>query len=352
MNRLPEEVVQVEYNANGWRDVLHPDWVAEDKQRVVVLGDSFIEGYSVRLNDTLTSRLQALLSDEVSQVEVTNLGVGGYGTLQEYLVFDAVGRALQPDVVVLAMFLDNDLRNNTRSLEALITRDSLKYDARPFLQQGDDGEWSISVVDIAAAWRRYLLSLETRRSLWGRMKRESALLQLIDNAVHGPGASRRKIDALDRYLALYGAQFCNAPPEYEEAWGVTRRILRRLRDEVDAAGARLVVMIVPAVHSVDRDAMARVQDNAPDPDRLCLEQSPAGHRLMRELDAIEVPLLDLLPAFRAAAWDRGVELFRRSDDHWNPAGHALAAAELAKFIRERGLLVPDLEREVAPTLTP
>ncbi|HUS83558.1 MAG TPA: SGNH/GDSL hydrolase family protein, partial [Anaerolineales bacterium] len=111
VNRLPEEPVRVSYNASGWRDLPRVEDKAEGVVRVLVLGDSFMEAYSVRFEDSLPAILERLTNTAERQVEVINFGVGGYGTLQEYLVFDAIGRAYQPDVVVLAMYLRNDLRN-------------------------------------------------------------------------------------------------------------------------------------------------------------------------------------------------------------------------------------------------
>ena len=86
-------VVPVSFNAGGWRDLPRVEDKAEGVVRVLVLGDFFMEAYSVRFEDSLPARLERLTNRAERQVEVINLGVGGYGTLQEYLVFDAIGRA-------------------------------------------------------------------------------------------------------------------------------------------------------------------------------------------------------------------------------------------------------------------
>ena len=103
--------------------------------------------------------------------------------------------------------------------------------------------------------------------------------------------------------------YCNQPPEYDRAWGVTARILTRLDSEVRAAGARLLVMSVPATPDVDADVMARFKREAPQADRLCLEDPPAYRRLGKLLKELDIDYLDLLPAFREARRQTGVELF-------------------------------------------
>jgi hypothetical protein len=47
-----------------------------------------------------------------------------------------------------------------------------------------------------------------------------------------------------------------------------------------------------------------------------------------------IPLLDLTPVFQEN-FEAGHNLYFPDDSHWNAAGHELAAAELAKFMRER-----------------
>ena len=51
------------------------------------------------------------------RVEVLNFGCDGYGTAQEFILLrDRVWR-YAPDVVVLAVFTGNDIRNNSLVLE-------------------------------------------------------------------------------------------------------------------------------------------------------------------------------------------------------------------------------------------
>src|SRR5262249_34118512 len=178
--RLPEESVLVSYNRDGWRDVPHTNDKPKDVLRVLVLGDSFMEAYSVRFEDSLPARLEHLTKTARRHVEVVNMGVGGYGTLQEYLVFDLLGRAYRPDVVVLAMFLGNDLAENSRVL--MMGDDDLKTNARPFLDPQGPG-WSVTQVDFEGAQRRYEEYWRSQEEPLRRLVRNSAVLQLGQRAL-------------------------------------------------------------------------------------------------------------------------------------------------------------------------
>jgi hypothetical protein len=358
INRLAEESVPVSYNVGGWRDLPRVEDKAEGVVRVLVLGDSFMEAYSVRFEDSLPARLEHLTNTAERQVEVINFGVGGYGTLQEYLVFDAVGRAYRPDVVVLAMFLRNDLTDNTLALQSL-SNEGLKVDARPFLEpqvrSESDGEpgWRVTQVDFEGTRRLYEEHRRRQAEPLNRLLQYSALLQMGQRALvrlhrSGDDSARPKMSvSLEGekarrkryYLGEFGVYYCDNPPEYLQSWDVTRRVLARLNREVRAVGARLLVMSVPAREEVDEDVMARIVRDAPESDRLCLEKAPANQRLGELLAELDIDYLDLLPAFRDARRQTGVELFRRSDSHWNPQGHALAARQLAAALERRNYLV-------------
>jgi hypothetical protein len=84
--------------------------------RVLVFGDSFVFGVGVDEEHLFTSRLQTLLNKRGrAAYEVVNMGVSGYSTDQEYLLFQDLGVRLQPGIVILVA-CDNDFEGNTLDL--------------------------------------------------------------------------------------------------------------------------------------------------------------------------------------------------------------------------------------------
>ena len=69
--------------------------------RVLMLGDSFTQGYGVEENQTFSSLLEARLRTDGLDAEVINAGVVSYSPIVEYLYLKTRGLALKPDVVVL-----------------------------------------------------------------------------------------------------------------------------------------------------------------------------------------------------------------------------------------------------------
>jgi hypothetical protein len=241
-------------------------------------------------------------------------------------------------------------------LQALLTGPgSLKLNARPFLEpqvssdtQGEAG-WRITQVDFEGALQSYEEHRRQQAKPLNRLLRHSSLLQMAQHLLEGlrtrgylhelaTDVPTPAFQASQYDLATVGVYYCDEPPEYVQAWDVTRHLLVRLNRDVRAAGARLLVMSVPAIEEIDEDVMSRVVRDSAQADRLCLEEAPAHRQLGELLRELDIDYLDLLPAFRDARRQTGVELFR-SDKHWNPQGHALAARELAAALEHRRYLV-------------
>ena len=251
LNKMPEATVPVEYNSGGWRDTEHNVQNLDNKFRILVLGDSYMEAYSVAAYDAFFKQLEILAQEKGIVVEVINLGVGGYGTLQEYLVFSEIGEKYNPDIVLLGFYLWNDVRNNSYDLESMFNKTSMKTKSRPFLNLHSMPDWKVSQVDYKGAMLRYLESKEKHNSFTQSLKRNSALLQaLTENKKHlkknNLGYSEKKMQD-DRFqLSVYGVHYCRETREYTQAWKATEMILNRFKNEIHNIGANMMIFTVPA----------------------------------------------------------------------------------------------------------
>ena len=177
INRLARENVRVTYNSRGFHDVEHDVARPEGTLRILVLGDSYMEAYSVQFSDSFHARLAEQAREAGIDLEVINLGVGGYGTLQEYLIFEEVGRHYKPDLVLLAFYPSNDVANNSIELERKRSISGIKIESRPFLDiEAGDEEWRVTRVDYEGAQRRYQAAREAR-GRWRLLRENSALLR-------------------------------------------------------------------------------------------------------------------------------------------------------------------------------
>jgi Flp pilus assembly protein TadD/lysophospholipase L1-like esterase len=98
-------------NSHGQRDRERTLGKPDGVRRVLLLGDSVVEGYGLRESETISRRLEALYGD--GSTEVLNFGVSAYCTRAEVELLEAKGLRFDPDVVVL-VFVENDFDNFNR----------------------------------------------------------------------------------------------------------------------------------------------------------------------------------------------------------------------------------------------
>ena len=130
---------RIRINSHGLRDTEHPYEKPPEVRRVLLLGDSFAEALQVDLEESVGKRLEHLLNernrDGTHPYEVINGGVNGFGTDNELLFFRREGRKYESDLVLLAFYLGNDLRNNWYPLENKVIGESRK----PHFEPSGDG---------------------------------------------------------------------------------------------------------------------------------------------------------------------------------------------------------------------
>jgi hypothetical protein len=288
------------YDQNGFRN-------DRDLERadVAVIGDSFVECGLVAQPRLFTTLLQSDLG-----AVVANLGVGGYAPQQELIVLRRFALPLAPRLVVWVVFDGNDVMDVRRF-------DSMKQEAGK-TEEVHHGFWRRSLSE-------NLLRL-VRAATKPRPNEDSPAARRSRGILQAPGRNAG--------AAIYFPYVAHPLSAEDEACvSELNGILAQAAQECARAGARLLVALAPEKFRVYRD-LCRF-----DPDSDCLGWSLSAFpaRLAPGGGASGVEFLDLTAALTDAA--RAGELVYYVDDgHWNEAGNAIAAVEIARAIRERGLL--------------
>src|SRR5712691_8738577 len=106
-----EYTTEVAFNSHGLRETERDYAAPPGTFRVLALGDSFVEGYTVPYEQTMTHVLETSLARPACPVEVLNAGTAAWSTDQEYLFYRDEGVKYSPQVV-LAFFYYNDVLSN------------------------------------------------------------------------------------------------------------------------------------------------------------------------------------------------------------------------------------------------
>ena len=146
--------VNVSQNQYGFRmfgDIKSP------KVKVLTIKDSFTHATEVSDDKAYYAIMQHLLD-----IEMFAYGIGGAGTLQEFLIFDRYVHVIKPDIV-LWQFCLNDFVNNSPELETVSTRNNNGM-IRPYWVDGDivyllpKGRFAI-FREFASSYSRFLAAI-------------------------------------------------------------------------------------------------------------------------------------------------------------------------------------------------
>jgi hypothetical protein len=329
-----EFVVPVQINHHGLRDVERDYAKAPGVFRVLIIGDSFVEAMHVPLEATFPRVLERQLNGGANgrRIEVLAAGVSGYGTASELLYFEREGKRYHPDLVVLAFYPGNDVKNNSPTLE-----DKLKpaYTADGALQRvvGEAPRkrshgWR-ALLARSAAYHYLRKVLLTQHPQLAQTLVQHGWLQR-DAIVNVPKRDGAPVD--------YGVYAAPLTPEWQEAWAHTERLLDRLQSATAAAGARLAIAIVSSRDQVYPRWWREVLDTYPRMASRTWDLDAPQQRIEKWCVQHDVPCVALAPSFRAQAARGGEPLHYHHDGHWTVAGHRLAASVLKEFFEQHGLV--------------
>jgi hypothetical protein len=123
--------IHVEFNSKGFRDIEHTLEKPPGVKRIILIGDSFCESTQVNLEETFFHRLENFLNTNgQTKWEIINLGVGDFGTAQQWLALTEMGLNYSPDMVLHQIFPLNDICNNSIDLYGLCKSQNDRY--RPY----------------------------------------------------------------------------------------------------------------------------------------------------------------------------------------------------------------------------
>lgn len=305
----------------------HPDVLAQNQRfpvspdllqstfNVMILGDSVAYGVGVPYEDAFPQRLRKMLASERPDAAVLNMAVSGYTPYTQLHQYKSRADDLPAELVVV-VFTMNDVVDP--ELHWNYTEDAISNIPRaayPNIRYHEE-----QVVPILEARR-------TQRSgngseLAHRIRSAVNVLNITDHE-----ASYRIVDGRrwPTYITGEDTIGIDVLTDYASSeWVWLRGIYDQLAEETASRGAQLVIVIAPLAYQMDPEYPFLPQTLFA---QYCAERS--------------LPCLDLLPAFRK---NGGADLFigQRLGYldvwHFSDRGHAVAADEIRRFLKERDLI--------------
>jgi hypothetical protein len=335
---------EVKANSLGMNDNEHRLEKPADTFRILMLGDSFIQGFQVEKQQTAHQVLEDYLNAEAGQrrVEVLSGAVLGWSNGQQLLYYRERGRRFQPDLVLLTFFIGNDFKDNLPGNAATV-RGWTCY-APYFAVCG--GQLNPQALTYAPGLSRLQAGCDpAQRTLinaLGSLYQHSRLYQQLDplivsrypRQVFGQGY-------ISPLLALYTPT--NNETELRQAWKVTLNLITQLQQEVQADGARFGVVVI----NPEEVFSLRLQPEATlaslisqSPDLAGVEIDLPNRRLAEFFQAQEIQFLDLIEPMLAKQQQDQLPLYMKGDRHWTVEGNRVVAELIAQWLEQTGLLPP------------
>lgn len=267
------------------------------RTRVVLLGDSFAVG-SVRQDVNFASGIERLRPD----VDVYNFGVSAIGPEDYRVILQTEALAFDPDVVLVAFFVGNDLTERP---------------VGPALDDHALGRFSVRGWHLLKEWFRQRASAAPS---------PRSLPQLSTPAVPEKGFTLSRQRFLELERERMGISRLSLRAAHESGWASALAHLRAMRDECQRRGIVFAVAFIPDEFQVNQALLDELLAFGPVP-RDDIDLKLPQRRLLDFCRAEDVPCLDLLPLFEGRR-----DAYLPQDTHWNETGNLIAAEALAAWL--------------------
>lgn len=251
-------------------------------RRLAILGDSFVQAFEVPWEETFYADLEVRARTAAGvSLETLPMGVNGYGQAQQLLWLEQVIDRLEPDVVLLVLFLGNDITDNARGLGAGA--------ARPYFELRDGELVQVARPGKAARWK-YRMAGHLRTFL---------LYREVVAHVDALREVARRLGWVN-YPEYDASADADRQAKIRRAWDLTFALVGRIREVAERSGARFRL----AFHG-------RYPTGS---------QEAPGERVLRFCTESGTECVDL-----AAVLDGNPENFVPEDGHWTASGHRVVA---------------------------
>lgn len=325
----------VTHNKNGLRDKNAPYENKDNIRRIAILGDSVTWGFRVSDGQTFSD----IIEDKLTDTDVINMGVSGYGTGEELLLLRYEGLRYRPNIVILFFCVANDVRNNLK-IESFLSYPSpvfyLKNDLleiKPFKinlvkRMGIYlNEYSYIANFLRKAPERIFNRIfgkdgpDNKREDFKRMNWVERLNKKNKDSVEVDYSRYENFSYLEmdkmtpqHYFEDYEARMLSPAPENYYGVELTKKIILEIRRLVDKNNARLFVVLSPFKAQLDTADY--------------YYKNPLNKELMLFFSEQGIHAIDLLPMLIEKGLDAdGIFL---DESHFSVLGHQ----EVANIIYE------------------
>lgn len=302
----------VQVNEDGYRDV---SFLSKNEDtKIMVLGDSFVSNISVEDDQVFTQ----VIESQLANTSVYNLGVNGYGQVQEYLVLKEWYPKLQPDLIVVLIYLRNDFTDNMGKYPWLYPRPTAVFDT----------DVPVQIIPPSTEYQtKEKLPFYYSSHLYRFVKK--SLSNIKSKTVKGGNASYTPPE-------VYTCQY-PMTEESKEMYDTMERMILEMHQYGKDKNTPVVFALAPSMVQVEEDLWSQVTayDSS-----IHLQNDLPNATLSAFAKANNISIIDLMPALKKAH-QSGVKMYNSQEQHWTKEGNKVVGDVLSKHIQEINKKVQD-----------
>lgn len=325
-------------DANGFRNETVPS-----SADIITIGDSFTWGYNAYRSDAWPQTLARLTGRSVY-----NMSMGGYGPVQ-YWVLAQRARSLVPRIIIVALYLSNDIYDAYQMVYTNPLYADLRDPAAP-------PEWfTDAIAELDQQRKNKQAELREQFQLssgLGRLFGRSAIVRLLRRLDLWPDyefeeAKFRALATSDAVIyvngnvrtviipGFRGTGIDLEEPRIAEGFRITQVLLRRIQNMAIEAGIQFLVLLIPTKALVYAQEVRAMQGSLGESyEGLVRRETRVRSELVAFCDANGIRWVDGLPTLQEAV-RRNEQIYPVDDDgHLGPRGYYWLAASVAKALTE------------------
>lgn len=309
-------------NELGFRDQDVADTKPPDEFRVLLLGDSFIEGESVEVYETSSWRLEQELRKEMNRpVDVINMGVMSYSAIQYERLLKKWVDQLQPDFVIVAVDMSDFQNDYSYSFDL-----DEEGQFRNILFQQQMGVPHVALPGVSGQLKYWL---RTHSVLYATIADRTKQLLRRAFSIPEPTVFLINDPKSDPHYATRSDENARDPLMWEQS----RKSILNIRDFLGEKNIPWFAVIYPYGHQAAPDewAIGRLKNGF---ESGKIYPTTAADLLVEFGERNGFPAVNLVPTFQSAAKESGEFLYWPYDGHFTPKGHEVMAEELVSVILE------------------
>jgi len=329
------EKIEIEINEKGFRESSFP--LEKRNKRIMVYGDSFIEGEFSAQENTFVQKLENRLNEYYEEeIDVINAGVSAYGPDQATLRMEQETPVYNPDLVIFSVFVGNDYGDLIRNKIYRVEQGNLqknKYTINPYLKIRR------RIATIFPSTAAYFQAVNNiKRSLAGQKGGiEGIPLNYVQDKIESNKKDCEEYflkndfeitnvfgDRIDYDLVVDPLSYCSS---YKLL--LMEKIFEKVKLIAEKNDAEFMVLVIPSKFLVDDFFYEKIiAREYPDLNRSYLTETTSNM-----LSDLQIDFIDLYPLF----YNENINntFYFINDGHWNNAGQDFAANIVAdKIIRE------------------